>query len=47
LIKLHDDLNFFWTAENTAKVLGYDTSTGLAVMLAILCFVFLAVVMVR
>jgi len=44
LIKLYDDLIFFWTEEDTEKVLGYKTTTDLAVLMAIFCFLFLAVV---
>eukprot|EP00966_Prymnesium_polylepis_P094575 2189241-Prymnesium_polylepis.4 len=46
LIKLYDDLNLYWTAEGTALVLGYSTTTQLAVLLAVFCFVFLALVLV-
>eukprot|EP00966_Prymnesium_polylepis_P334388 7389761-Prymnesium_polylepis.2 len=46
LIKLHDDLVFYWTDEGTYKVLGYTATTDLAVLLAVFCFCFLFAVLV-
>eukprot|EP00966_Prymnesium_polylepis_P242010 5597000-Prymnesium_polylepis.1 len=46
LIKLHDDFNFYWTAEGTARVLGYSTTDDLAILMAVFCFCFFALVRV-
>eukprot|EP00966_Prymnesium_polylepis_P306935 7092714-Prymnesium_polylepis.1 len=45
LIKLYDDFTFSWTAEDTARVLGYGSTADLAILMAILCFLFLTVVL--
>jgi len=41
LIKLHDDISLRWSAEGASEVLGYDSTTDLAIVMAALCFFFL------